>query len=290
METLNDINEYYPNILYKFKSLENNVGTNDKEKNNTNKHTFQILKEGKLYFSSARKFNDPFDTSLNYNFKANDEEIKEWLDDSFERHKKEAFRRGKTKKQIFQEVKTKKRRNYVKQKVNKDLKTKYGICSLSASKDNILLWSHYTNNHKGVCIGLNTKKIIEFMDQKAKMGIVFDLQDIDYKKEMPKINFFESMKQINVHNFKNSDLYKLLYTKSKDWNYEKEYRFILYDQTNKIVSIGNNIISEIILGCRISSDNKKLILDICNGYEHKPKVYQAKTSNKKFELEFEQIL
>ncbi|MBL7103181.1 MAG: DUF2971 domain-containing protein [Bacteroidales bacterium] len=31
----------------------------------------------------------------------------------------------------------------------------YGILSLSAKWDNILIWGHYAEKHKGFCIGFN---------------------------------------------------------------------------------------------------------------------------------------
>ena len=36
-----------------------------------------------------------------------------------------------------------------------------GFFSLSNNYDNYLMWSHYANNHKGICIGFNFMSIIQ---------------------------------------------------------------------------------------------------------------------------------
>ncbi|MCF8002207.1 MAG: hypothetical protein K9K76_10170 [Halanaerobiales bacterium] len=85
------------------------------------------------------------------------------------------------------------------------------------------------------------------------------------------------------------DLEKFLYTKSKDWYYEDEYRFGLYNNSNVALQFGAEVISEIILGCKISSEHKKKVLSIYDKYKHNPKLYQAKRSDEEFKLVFEEI-
>ncbi|OKL42068.1 DUF2971 domain-containing protein [Pontibacter flavimaris] len=35
----------------------------------------------------------------------------------------------------------------------------FGILSLSAKQDNFLMWSHYANSHKGLCVGIDSSKL-----------------------------------------------------------------------------------------------------------------------------------
>ena len=42
---------------------------------------------------------------------------------------------------------------------------KCGIMCLSKELTNLLMWSHYSNGHKGYCIGLNSKKLMLYSNQ-----------------------------------------------------------------------------------------------------------------------------
>jgi len=48
------------------------------------------------------------------------------------------------------------------EKLRKSSLDKYGgIIALSSRWDSILMWSHYANNHKGYCIGFDSKKLVD---------------------------------------------------------------------------------------------------------------------------------
>lgn len=81
--------------------------------------------------------------------------------------------------------------------------TVHGCLSLSATCTNILMWSHYSSDHKGFVLGFDPNH--EFFGQSVNPVI--------YSHERPKINPFEAR-----HDG------KLFYTKSEDWRYEEEHR------------------------------------------------------------------
>ena len=65
------------------------------------------------------------------------------------------------------------------------------ICSLSKIKDSLLMWSHYANNHKGVCVELNMAHVIKYLD--GRYGTVVNNVGIEvqYKDIVQKPDYFK---------------------------------------------------------------------------------------------------
>jgi hypothetical protein len=83
----------------------------------------------------------------------------------------------------------------------------YRVYCLSAKPDSALMWSHYSNNHQGVCL--------EFSCENLVFGSAIQIQ---YSKEYPELDFA----------IDGQDPLGLLpiFVKSDAWSYEDEYRVI----------------------------------------------------------------
>jgi hypothetical protein len=115
-----------------------------------------------------------------------------------------------------------------------------GIVSYSESDDNILLWSHYAYNHQGMCLVFE----IENPEQSH-------LFKVKYKKNIFNLGF--------KNNSKNQPV---LYTKSKEWSYEKEHRQIFMYNERHFDYPGE--LKEIIFGCQSSLSDISTVIKICN--------------------------
>lgn len=102
----------------------------------------------------------------------------------------------------------------------KDMINKIKICSLSSEYDNFLMWSHYSNEHKGICIAYDISKIKEY--NKTILKKVIYTKKIQIYK--PYNHIFENTILNEENNF-----ISLFYLKHKNWKYEKEYRIITYE-------------------------------------------------------------
>ncbi len=94
---------------------------------------------------------------------------------------------------------------------------KIGILCLSEEHDNLTMWAHYTDNHKGFVIGINPQK--EITDSKA---CLIKPRKIKYTCKRPHLTLFELGVDKKTRNTK--WINNFLYTKSKDWAYENEWR------------------------------------------------------------------
>ena len=113
-----------------------------------NDFTDRIITHSSLYYASPHDFNDPFDCQLSFREIYSRKEIRDFFIGFLDRRpdfplslKQLISKHGRTK-------------DFVKlEKPNSDnLIAKTGIVSLSRNYNNLLMWSHYANNHQGLVL------------------------------------------------------------------------------------------------------------------------------------------
>ncbi len=85
-----------------------------------------------------------------------------------------------------------------------------GICCFSRCWDSIAMWSHYANEHRGICLGYDTD------DLRENAG--YRLEPVVYQDDPPNIHAKDIAYDFNT----TADRY--VFTKKTDWKYEKEMR------------------------------------------------------------------
>jgi hypothetical protein len=242
------IDETLPDAFYKFTSAERAI---------------EIVKNKQLWFSSPKNFNDPFDCNINLiDFQPSEEQIKTVINEKVQRNRK-------TRRQEIQKNKRNayRIRNQFAEQLNEMFQNS-GICCFSEKYENILLWSHYAENHRGICLGFN-RGISKIATMSGK---------VQYRDNYEKALFF---------GMKGEAIYHLVFTKSKDWSYEQEIRAV------RILSNGKTDfdichLTEIIFGCKteksVIQEMKKIIFNL--GTTH-INFKQAKQTKSSFNLSFE---
>ncbi|MEX1014345.1 MAG: DUF2971 domain-containing protein [Candidatus Paceibacterota bacterium] len=157
-----------------------------------------------------------------------------------------------------------------------------GILSFAGNREQILMWSHYANSHKGFCIGLNKKELQESIRPLLiTEGKFIKLYDVLYQKSYP---------QINPLKVGQDEYFALPLTiKSKAWEYEDEVRLIFKDGADELLKVEKKIFQDITLGCRMYEDNQNEILEIVKTEFDRLPVYKAMLSNDEFSLVFDRI-
>jgi hypothetical protein len=151
-----------------------------------------------------------------------------------------------------------------------------GVICFTSEKDNLLMWAHYAQNHKGVCIEFDSAASFfngQYKDScKGLFGketavdsykTIGEIKQVSYSKKRP---LFIDPSEI-------SDGTDFWFTKSEDWSYEKEYRILLPSEHAIEQEIGKmkylfykidkKIIKSIILGCQMNKGLKDEIYSIC---------------------------
>jgi len=257
-----------------------------------NNYTLRLLEYQELYFSFIKDFNDPFDCRIIIDCIGSDE--KSWRELAEKKHIPEPIRQEALEglRSIGFEA------NKIKQIYDKsDFKTEVIYC-LSEIKDNILMWSHYTNSHRGICIGFETS--IQFN------SLVIKHNDLDLNRHPdPFYHNFLPISKIEYQNqyppsyniFKGEagGLFAFLATKGEDWKYEKEHRIILpYGDIKKnIIKFDKSILKEVIVGSKAEESFMKQVFDIikknylAEGYP--VEVFESSLDDKIYKLNIKKI-
>jgi hypothetical protein len=254
-----------------------------------NAHTINLLEKCDLYFSHPKEFNDPFDSKTDVIFEGTEIEWKKWLDES---------KRSPEEKEIIWNLL--KRRGFEKFENGLMYEDRaFLISSFSKIDDDILLWSHYANSHKGVCLGFKISEV------ENTFGLYFEDEEIFQKPHAPKNyqmlhNIIYSIddkmpQQINRLKDDKRELYNFLVTKQKNWSYEQEMRIILptYSTSGRTFKFAKHCLSKIIFGMNISTKDiatiKQVIDEVYIMKGFNVALFQAKPIKGKYAVEIQPI-
>ena len=152
----------------------------------------------------------------------------------------------------------------------------YGVLSMSIIWYSILMWSHYTDNHKGYCIGFHWDKLQKH-SQSFRGGLV------NYTHEYPQVDPLEE------------DLIETIWKKwqykASDWEYEHEYRIVkglFMGDDNRVLEFPDDYIAEIVLGMKMNHSDRVEILAIAKSKDIP--VFQTKSVPFKFKLDRERLI
>ena len=134
-------------------------------------------------------------------------------------------------------------------------KRKLKICSLSESRTNTLMWSHYSDGHAGIALGIRVKA-----PPKNKCQIV----PVEYVDEIT----------VEDSNAKSKKVAKqILSKKMKPWAYEKEVRLLTERQFIPIY------IDELVLGCKIDANDEALLRQLVDRCSKRTEIIKLKRSD-----------
>lgn len=132
------------------------------------------------------------------------------------------------------------------------LSKRYGITSFSARNNDVKMWSHYTDNCRGVVIGYNVDRWVSHL-----LGISVIMQ-VKYMNELPIVLGPSVVNQENAYAF--------MSCKGTAWEYEQEWRLITElsktQQLGKdisIITVPQESVSSIFITDRTSQDTIDII-------------------------------
>lgn len=211
-----------PRFLYKYRSEDQAV---------------QFLKNQNIYFSNFKEFNDPFESSANIIADFTPQQYYNFLISTGFSHIYASEAANQIEKGKVYDV--------LKEAIEIALQN-IGYYCMTSRPDNLLMWAHYADCHRGVCLKFD---ILEDIDSFLIPA------PIEYNSEY--INF----------DVLDSDITKLIRRKSCDWAYEQEYRIIKPD-FHGLKKVKRSALKEIIFGCRTSEEVRDEIISetLNNGF------------------------
>lgn len=233
-------NKEYPQYIYKY--MGNLTYMED------------LFKSGTLHFSRVSSFNDPFEFQSFIQIPDNVNDAINWINKTSQISKNELRKLPKS--EILEMI------HSTTEDALTETLSKVTVCCFSSNCDNILMWSHYANCHKGICFK-------------------FDISLCPLLQTVKEVTYDLSMPQFQIEDERNID--KLVFTKSIDWAYEKEYRLLAYN--NGDIEFNKKALVQIIFGCstpKSDIDKIKRFTSIY-GFDH-VQFAQMRKSKKKYKL------
>ncbi len=149
------------------------------------------------------------------------------------------------------------------------------VCCFSKNMESPLMWSHYADGMRGVCIAYN-RKSIENHENFNLLPVVYNTHPIKFNED--DIKTIKVIDEFKSFDFKNSEpiltdgrlirlkSQKYFFQKHINWEYEGEVRNIVdlnKRRNGQLVSFPKSAINAIIIGYKISEHNANRILKFC---------------------------
>lgn len=242
------------------------------------------LCESEVYFSDPKKFNDPLDCSptlindldltgveklmhriisQNQSLEKADEKIQKlrYMSTEYGDYKVDVGVQNYYIRLLIQEVK----------RQLDDMMKSRGVLSMASKWNSPLMWSHYANEHKGICIEYDISKAV---CKKPKAVDYFGERGI-YLSKISEYVFKDSINSVEEIE------HKYFYTKANQWSYEEEWRYLSERQGSASVPFH---LSAVYFGMRCEYSVMSSIVKLLNGTESNISFYNTYASQSTFEL------
>jgi hypothetical protein len=233
----------------------------------------RLLLNSELYFPRPKEFNDPFDccpaSSFSY---STQDELATYICGLYRRQKPH-LSRAERRRQVSIDCKkllrkSKHERDQIIKSVIEESVNSAGVLSLSTKHNNILMWSHYADSHRGVCFRFKASSTTPFFGR---------AQPVIYQSARPVLNPIRDNSDTQVD--------AALLTKAELWSYEDEWRIVEHDQGPGVHNFPAELLDAVILGACISSEDRQKLLKWIALRKQKMEVLTARIDSDEFRLD-----
>lgn len=208
-----------------------------------------LIKDGAMMFSKPSDFNDPFDCCPTQFSELPEGSLPHAVTDMMNHHIQQAT-------------------SHV-----------IGIFCLTPHPDRMLMWSHYGDQHRSVCVGFDTDILMECCPKNSEGNPLYsEIREVEYTNKRPDENDQNA-----------------IFKKSKEWCYENEYRVVSAAKKGHpqwgsgVWQIPKEAIKEVIIGARMPYNLQERIISELK--LHRPDILRKKAvlHTHTFDLKIENI-
>jgi hypothetical protein len=246
-----------PRYLYKYGSLDY--------------LSVKIFINRELWFANADDFNDPFEFSIPISFEGTDEQYRKVCSEEI-RKGDPSISDEELDKKVSEALKLGNHRNatllrQLEQEYLADLRREINVCCFSEKRDDILMWSHYADMHRGYCIEFD--KNSDFFNTVMK---------VEYASIYPKLNRFTTPKEKQTST--------VVTTKYSEWEYEQEWRILGDHGAHPFTG---DCVKGVIFGCKMRNHDKQTMRNVFRNWKSPVQFYEARKKTGEFGLEIIQL-
>ena len=234
----------------------------------------QMIENESIRFAIRTHFNDPFDIAPVMS-KINKKGFLDYYD---KRHKTLGF----SKSDLIEELKVNTPALIERaQKITDASLDRFKITCLSENNNHILMWSHYADSHKGVCL--------QFKDIKQCLNV--GKINMHYER----VNYVPCDKRPTLKPLStdHASIIETLSTKYDIWEYEQEWRIIAYSDTFPSSEVYIKMLKRFLTGCvfgiDMSEEDKVAFKQLCQIKGFDIKFKQARMHKTKYALVYDEI-
>lgn len=224
----------YPEHFYHFRGYE---GPNDE------RNLRDFLVHSRFFLRCPRDFNDPFECRFQFGALGT-------ITDLYDRFVESATLQG-TPRHIASsnasEVLLKIDPKVIAENAKKDTLSRFnalGIFCLCESYKDILMWGHYGQSHRGVCVEFDIAEGVRTFGLCLKVRYDNAMPVLDYPERSPR------------------DLFNPIVRKSEHWRYEREWRIAIPSGSHQYIEFPPSAVKSVIYGCEATDATKKVVQDL----------------------------
>jgi hypothetical protein len=230
-----------------------------------NEYSLSNLKNDTIWLAKPGSFNDPFDCALEVDKTFSAKRYRSW---SKELGKMIGMSKAKIKNKLnidfsSKKVLTRQARNHINTMYAEliALFENLGVYCMTEVPDNILMWSHYADSHRGFCLEHDRSEDNPLGSSSLDMTewgteVEREMQwtkKVSYASAYPTICILDLLTATNWR-----ALHLFLLTKSVDWAYEEEWRLTGYPGGRNVPNPGR--IKSVIFGMRMVPEHREQLI------------------------------
>ncbi len=226
----------------------------------------------KHYFASPLSFNDPFDCRPNFELRGTRAQLLQYYERLVARHMPELgrdARRAEARRRVTDpafDPRIPRNMDGVRRMYHDTVTSKVGVMCLSEVHDDILMWAHYADSHRGVCLVFDPSD-----------PFFATAQPVLYRDDRPHVNPL-----LHTHD---QMLDAAMLTKSKHWFYEREWRIIQYSKGAGVYTVPAGALVQVVLGAEMSAEVEAKVRQWASEAVPKISVIRASLSPTQFKVE-----
>lgn len=238
-------------------------------------HSASILSKGEVWFSHVADFNDPFDCMIGTHIDdATDAEIMAlYLRKIPKRepllNQRQIQRRAE---QFLRRTRrmTPKKHEAESQRRAAEIARKIGVYCLTIHRDNLLMWAHYADKHRGVCFEFD-----------AAHPFFARAEPVCYRPNYPQVDLLDLDDRAALDKL-------CLRTKSDHWAYEDEYRIIVRYGAG-VNNFPQEALTGVVLGCQVTREVRHEIRGLLKRWRPSTQIYRARKAERMYGIVIDKV-
>mgnify|MGYP001172365836 CR=1 FL=1 len=240
-----------------------------------NQHSEELFVAPRVWFSSPSELNDPFECRPWYKFDGSLDQIADVAQKMLQKQCPD-LTSNMAAAEAARLVLEGRHRDLQVQKLVRQVSARWlsnvGLFCLSSVCDNILMWSHYADQHHGYCVEFSS----------ANDDYMFGAAEpVSYSPEYPVVEFF------NASIDKQTQLTFL--TKHEGWAYEREWRIIDTKRGAGFRPYPAKLFKGVIFGLRMPESDRARIREWVGDRGHPVTFYECLQDDRRFAIEVKEV-